>query len=112
MCTYVDVASFLALSFDKAGKERLSFTELNSLRKAVEPELSEVDAVIDWSRDSYMFATGFYGRFFKGDDEGVTCSLFEEMRGELDYITGSVPEEIRSQLEDALSHQGISQLTH
>jgi len=112
MCTYVDVASFLALSFDKAGKDRLSFNELNSLRKAVEPELSAVDAVIDWSRDSYMFATGFYGRFFQGDEDGVSCTQLAEMHGELDYITGSVPGEIRTQLEEALSHQCIPQLTH
>jgi hypothetical protein len=109
MCTYVDVASFLALSFDKAGRERLSFSELHELRKAVEPDLYDMDAVIDWSRDSYMFATGFYGRFFKGDEEGVSCSMLGEMREDLDYITGSVPEEIRSRLEQSLQGHPVPQ---
>jgi len=102
MCTYVDIASFLALSFAESGRNRLTFTELNDLRIAVEQDLLEMDAVIDWSRDSYMFATGFYKRFFQGDENGVTCPMLKEMRDDMDYITGKVPEKIRNKLEHSL----------
>jgi len=102
MCTYVDLASFLALSFAESGRDKLTFTELNDLRIAVEQDLSEMDAVIDWSRDSYMFATGFYKRFFQGDEDGVTCPMLKEMRNDMDYITGKVPEEILNKLQDSL----------
>ncbi|MEI6646403.1 MAG: hypothetical protein WCP12_10225 [bacterium] len=104
MCTYVDVASFLALSFCETKQERLSFSQLSSLMSQVEPELSEIDAAIDWTRDSYMFATGFYKRFFETDDQedGIRCSALSDLENELAYITGSVPTQIRESLKRSI----------
>jgi len=104
MCTYVDVASFLALSFCEIKQEHLSFSQLSSLMKQVEPELSAVDASIDWTGDSYMFATGFYKRFFVTDDQedGIRCSALSELEKELTHITGSVPVQIRESLRRSI----------
>lgn len=103
MCTYVDVASFMALAFDEAhDKSSLTFAQLNELREAVEPALGKMNVAIDWSRDSYLFATGFYGNFFTENADGVECKV-KEMHPNIKFITGSIPEPVCKTLRSSLA---------
>ena len=61
-------------------------------------------AEIDWSRESFLFATGFYSQFFEEEeDRGVRCLDREEMRNSMKYITDRVPKKVIEKLEESLA---------
>lgn len=104
MCVSVDLASFMAVAFDCDGKksDALTFEQLAELRDKANLDLQDLEAEIDWTRDSFLFATGFYNRFFEEKDDGVRCLDRKGMRNSMKFITDRVPRKVIRRLEKSL----------
>ena len=104
MWVEVDLASFMAVAFDKVASDMLTFEQLAKLRDKANRDLEDLEAEIDWSRDSFRFAVGFYNYLFdEVEDKGVRCLNREEMRNSMKYITDRVPKKVIKRLQESLA---------
>lgn len=74
MCKAISPASFLAMSFRKTKKKKLTYKQLEDCRIKVTHVSADENEHYDvnWNHDSYLFTMGFYSPIFR--DEGLCIS--------------------------------------
>lgn len=111
MCVFVGAACVMAVIFDKIAdtKREISFSELNSICKEVQPQVSEVGGFFDLTRDSYDEAFCLFKDVFSeerhDDGKGFLSCKKDLLKTRMGYITDSVPDAVLERFQDAVGRR-------
>ena len=98
MCMSVKPEKFLAVAFKETKKEKLKYSELTAIRRALDACTIRGEALeVDWDHDAVNYALGFFSSVFTGESDGIRCNV-EATSNDLTFIVAEMDQTLHNEM--------------